>query len=110
MSLEGVDSNVIIVDIKGTNPLRIINVYRSFNPQNGQSQREKFKYQLSLIEKAFIRGTKLLGDFNLDFLKKHCINYANRNLFDDFDDVLSDLNLILMVNCTTWSRIVNNCF
>ena len=109
-SLEGEDSNVIIVDIDGKNPTRIINVYRSFNPQNGESQREKFKYQLSLIKKAFVKGTILLGDFNLDFLKKHCINYANRNLLDDFDDVLSDLNLIQMVNCTTWSRIVNNCF
>ena len=64
LSLEGVDSNLIIIDIKGSNPSRIINVYKSFNPQNGQSQREKFKYQLSLIKEVFIKGTILLGDFN----------------------------------------------
>ena len=74
------------------------------------SLRETFIYQLSLIKKAFVKETILLGDFNLDFHKKHCINYANRNLFDNFDDLLSDLNLIQMVNCTTWLRIVNNCF
>ena len=39
-SLEGVDSNLIIIDIEGKSPTRIINVYRSFNPQNGQSQRD----------------------------------------------------------------------
>ena len=55
--LEGVDSNLIIIDIEGTNPARIINLYRSFNPQNGVSQRTKFKYQLSLIKESFTNNT-----------------------------------------------------
>ena len=43
-------------------------------------------------------------------LKKHCINYSSRSLFEDFEETWSDLNLIQLVECTTWSRIVNNCF
>ena len=74
LTLEGVDSNLIIIDIEGSNPTRIINVYRSFNPQNVQSQREKFKYQLYLIKEAFYKRTVLLGDFNLDYFMKNNVN------------------------------------
>ena len=70
LALEGVDSNLIIIDIEGTNPTRIINLYRSFNPQNGVSQRGKFKHQLSLIKESFTNKTILLGDFNLNYFKK----------------------------------------
>ena len=45
--LEGLDSSLIIIDIKGSCSIkRIINVYRSFNPQNNVNPRNKFKYQL----------------------------------------------------------------
>ena len=66
--LEGTDSNMIIIDVEGTLNTRLINVYRSFAPQNGISQREKFKYQLSLISTAMCTvNCILLGDFNLNF-------------------------------------------
>ena len=45
--LEGLNSHVIIIDITGESKLRVINVYRSFAPQGGESQQSKFKYQLS---------------------------------------------------------------
>ena len=47
--LEGTDSNMIIIDIEGPLNTWLINVYCSFAPQNSVSQREKFKYQLSLL-------------------------------------------------------------
>ena len=43
---------------------------KSFNPQNGVSQRGKFKHQLSLIKESFTNKTILLGDFNLNYFKK----------------------------------------
>ena len=46
--LEGVDSHMIIVDIICMNRYRIINIYRSCNPQNGKSAKENFCYQLSV--------------------------------------------------------------
>ena len=85
-------------------------MYRSFNPQNGISQREKFKYQLSIIKEAFTKGTIILGDFNLDYFKKHSVNYTSSRMFEDFEEKLSDLDLIQLVRCNTWSRIVNNIF
>ena len=33
-------------------------------------------------------------DFDLDYLEKHCINYSSGSLFKDFEETLSDLNLI----------------
>ena len=85
-NLEGIDSNLIIIDILGSSTTRIINVYRSFNPQNGISQREKFKYQLSIIKEAFTKGTIILGDFNLDYFKKHSVNYTSSRMFEDFEE------------------------
>ena len=52
IGLQGQNSNLIIIDLDGVTKIRIINDYRSFAPQNGESQRSKFKYQLSLIKKA----------------------------------------------------------
>ena len=76
--LEGVDSNIVIIDLDGDLNIRLINVYRSFAPQNGVSQREKFKYQLSLIKNALLNSKCiLLGDFNLNFVKKNDINYSH---------------------------------
>ena len=74
------------------------------------SQREKFKYQLSLIKKAFVKGTILLGDFKLDYWNIHCVNCSSNSLFEDFEEILCDLDLIQLVECATWSRIVNNHF
>ena len=63
--LEGVDSNLIIIDIESTVSVkRIINVYRSFNPQNNVNARIKFKYQLDLIKRAMIESCVIIGDFN----------------------------------------------
>ena len=108
--LEGVDSHMIIVDIICMNRYRIINIYRSFNPQNGKSAKENFCYQLSLIKRAFNQNTVILGDFNLDCNKQFDIDYTHRLLFAEFDAHLSDLNLIQMVEFDTWSRHVGNNF
>ena len=63
--LEGVDSNLIIIAIESTGSVkRIINVYRSFNPQNNVNARIKFKYQLDLIKRAMIESCVIIGDFN----------------------------------------------
>ena len=50
--------------------------------------REKFKYQLDLLKNAITKDTLLLGDFNLDFAKQNDVNYAFKNLFEDFDERL----------------------
>ena len=73
---------------------RIINIYRSFNPQNNVSPRDKFKYQIQLIKTAMTSDTVLLGDFNLDYKRIYVDNYAHKNLFSDFDYELSIFNLV----------------
>ena len=109
IDLEGSDSNLFIIDLKGTLYTRLINVYRSFSPQNGISQREKFKYQLSLIKKALCyKNGILLEDFNLNFTKKNDINYTYVKYFDEFDDILGDNNLVQLIEFPAWSRIINN--
>ena len=50
VDLEQADTSVIIIDVNLGHNYRIINVYRSFNPPNGQSQTEAFKNQLQIIK------------------------------------------------------------
>ena len=51
-------------------PTRLINVYRSFYPQDGESQHDKFRYQTELIKKAIVRRTiiNINGKITLDWL------------------------------------------
>ena len=109
IELEGKDSNLLIIDIMGKKePWRLINVYRSFNPQGNVNPRVKFKYQLNIIKKALTQKSLLVGDFNLDYRKKYDVDYAHKNLFSDFDEELSSSNLVQMIDFETWSRLIGN--
>ena len=68
--LEGVNSNLLILDLVSWNPVQLINVYRSFSRQHNINQRDKFTIQLQLIKAAYPPMTIILGDFNLDWNKK----------------------------------------
>ena len=98
---------MVIVDIDGMSDIKpIINVYRCFNLEGNFTAREKFKSQLHLIKDAIKPKTVILGDFNIDYDKIFDDNYTHKNLFDDFEEILSECNLIQMVKFKTWSRIV----
>ena len=105
--LEGTNSHLLIIDVKGVKNVRLINIYRCFNPVE-LSPRQFFNYQLRLIKNAFNDNTLLLGDMNLDWSKKWLNSYQFKAYFDDMDLVLNDLNLTQVVNFPTWSRSVNN--
>jgi hypothetical protein len=65
--LEGNNSHITIVDVKTKKELRIINIYRSFNPQSSLTPRLFFEYQISIVKAAMTKNCILLGDFNLDW-------------------------------------------
>ena len=83
--LEGVNSNLLILDLVGWNPVQLINVYRSFSLQHNINQRDKFTIQLQLIKAAYTPTTIILGDFNLDWNKKFDASYAYKNYFEDME-------------------------
>ena len=86
--LETVDTSVVIVDVNLVVDYRIINVYRSFNPPHGLTQKAAFAQQLNLIKKATtnLKGREIiiLSDFNLDEIKHNATDYVRKDLFDDF--------------------------
>ena len=90
--LERTDSNLVIIDLKGSMNLQLINIYRSYSPQHGMGQRDKFIQQLLLIDNAVTNKTILLGDCNLDWFKQHNNNYAFRNMYGDFDVITWFIN------------------
>ena len=55
-------------------------------------------YQLSLIKIAIIPKTVILNDFNLDYSQRYNVDYARMQMFDDFENELSDFDLIQLVN------------
>ena len=68
--------------------MRIINLYRTFNPQDGSTPRGFFLNQLRLIRSAFTKDTILVGDFNLDYSKRYDISYRHHGMFSDFDEII----------------------
>ena len=77
-------------------------------PKIISNARMKFKYQLELIKNAMIDGCVILGDSNLDYAKVCDDNYCNKNMFSDFNDVLSEFFLIQLVYFETCSRLVGS--
>ena len=106
--LEGCGLHIIIIDLKCDNNLRLINIYRSFNPQDGSTAREFFHLQINKVRAAFTENTILLGDFNLDWQKKCTQTYQYRNYFEYLLTSLNDFSFTQMVKFPTWSRNVNN--
>ena len=105
--LEGVNSHITIIDLKSKNDYRIINLYRSFNPRNDYTPLELFKYQVNIIKNCLTDRTIVLGDFNLDWNKRGCMNYPFRNYFNHWNDEMSGALAIQIVDFPTWSRTVN---
>ena len=60
--LEGENNHLLIIDIDNglKKAKRIINIYRSFNP-NGITERDLFERQLTFIKNAFTSDSILLG-------------------------------------------------
>ena len=106
--LESVGTHVIIVDLNDSEHTRIINIYRSFNPQNNESQFNFFSRQLELISTAVNRNTIVIGDFNLNHKKRYDVNYSHKNYFTKLNEAFESLDLIQLVNFDTWSRFINN--
>ena len=105
-NLEGSNSNLLVIDILHGSTTRIINLYRSFAPQDNIGQREKFRYQLELIKNAMTQNTIILGDFNIDDGRRYDVNYAYKNYFNDLDEAFSNFGLIQLIEFETWSRLV----
>jgi hypothetical protein len=110
VDLEGVDSHLIVVDIRAKSNIRIINFYRCFNPQEGISAKNKFIMQLQLIKRAMTSKTFIIGDFNIDYRRRYDVEYRLRDLFGSFDEILGGINLVQMIDFTTWSRMVLNVY
>ena len=52
------------------------------------------------------RKTIIQGDFNLEYLKKYDVNYAHKHMFADFENEMSNFNLVQLVRFATWCRMV----
>ena len=70
--------------------------------------KDLFIRQCDCIKVAFNAYTIVMGNFNLDYSKRHDITYSNAELFALFDERVEDLNLIQLVIFKTWTRMVGS--
>ena len=64
--LEKDNMHLVIIDVHLDKDLRLINIYRTFRPQDMTSPVTFFKSQLTVIKIALNSNCTVLGDFNLD--------------------------------------------
>jgi hypothetical protein len=64
--LEGINSHIVVIDTIGNKTLRIIKVYRCFNPIDNLSGRALFRTQQNIIKQAYTDNCILLEDFDLN--------------------------------------------
>jgi exonuclease III len=105
--LEGIDSHIAVIDVKADKDVRIITLYRPFNPM-GTNPRTFFQTQLDILNYAITPNSIVLGDFNLDWNKRDNPFYQLKNYFNDMDVSLSGKSLTQLINFLTWRRTVNN--
>ena len=106
IELEKENLHVIVLDIEINPPVRIITIYRTFNPQIQCTPRENFREQLNIINNATTTSTILLGDFNLDENKRHLVDYNQKQLFQDFEELIGHHQYVQHVKDPTWERVI----
>ena len=109
--LEGEDNNLVILETGMHDKKFIVNLYRSFSPQNGVTPNERFTMQLECIKRMaqnnINHSIMLMGDFNLNYNLIHNNNYNYKLLFEKLIELTTELSLEQIVNSSTWSRSIN---
>ena len=106
MDLEPEDGHMIVLDIMGATPYRLVNIYRPFNPKN-LAELTFFTNQLNHLDKLITERCIILGDFNLDLNKQNDNNYYRKNYITHMSNILGHHNLDQLVMDYTWKRIIN---
>ena len=104
--LEKDNMHIVIVDLACSLQIRIINVYRSFRPQNGLTPDNFLKGQLDLIKAALCCNCYVLGDFNLDFKMSGRNDYDRKIPLLLLNDFAMNNSLVQIVNFETWTRTI----
>ena len=109
-NIEEPDLGIVILDLDLSIKIRLINLYRVFNPVNGMSQSEFFENQLRIIKKAHDSKNNynivLMGDFNLDHAKKYSLEYSRSNLYTLLNNSFDLLNFTQLIKFPTWERMI----
>ena len=84
-----------MLDSMRNEPKRIINIYRSFNPQDGSTPKSNFISQLLLIKEAYQKNSIVLGDFNLNLLMRDNHNYDGYDMFAVFEEIKYNMHKLV---------------
>ena len=102
------ETNVILLNIEAKYTFtQIIGIYRPFKLTANVGQLDSFKRQINEITKFMRDDTNkiLIGDVNLDYLKKNVQIYAQRRIYDELLEAANAFDLTQLVSEITWARI-----
>ena len=106
MYIEPEGGHMIVIDILGTSPYRLVNIYRPFNPK-GLAEFTFFNNQLNHLDKLMTERCIIIGDFNLDLNKQTDNNYYRKTYFTLMSNILGHHALDQIIHDNTWKRIIN---
>ena len=104
-----VSQNVDAISVK-TGDATIIGVYRPFKLETHPTHLSYLSDLINFVKKCGEDSSSLvvIGDFNLDFAKRHDRTYCRTNLYDAWDECTAELSLIQLIQQPTWRRIIQN--
>lgn len=104
-----VSSKVDAISVKSAE-VTIVGVYRPFKLTTHQTHMAYLKDLIEFTKKCGQNSSSLIvvGDFNLDFAKRHDRSYNRISLYDAWEECTTELGLIQLINKPTWSRTVRN--
>ena len=107
--LESKNSHVVICDLITVPVIRVISIYRSFRPPGMLSPEMFFTNQLAILSNAVTDNCIILGDFNLDAVMEHRVDYSYKIPMKCLTTFSLSSGLTQLVNFKTWSRTIKGC-
>ena len=105
--LERENTHIVIVDVIGNKPFRIISVYRSFRPLD-MTPGVFFDLQITVMTNALCAGCYIMGDFNLDARMDSRPDYDRKIPLALLSNFATNNNLTQIIEFNTWSRVIKN--
>ena len=105
--LEKEDHHIVIIDVKTDILIRVISLYRSFQPQGGISPETLFTAQIGVLKNSITKNCFIFGDFNLDIDMEHRPDYMYKIPLGHLTDFATQFNLKQLVHFKTWTRTIN---
>ena len=109
--VEKESNNILLLQIEADYQVQqVIGVYRAYKIEQEMGLHNRTKEMVKEMS-DFIEENEsciILGDLNLDYAKKNCLDYRNRIIYDEWLEMVEAFDLKQVVEEVTWERLHAN--